>query len=85
MSGNVERTVLIRAVDLARQGDWPGAHSLVDHLDGDQTACWIRACLHKLEGDETNARLWYRRSSQFYESYPDARAELAAIKAALTY
>jgi hypothetical protein len=80
-----DRTVLIRAVELAQAGQWQGAHALVDHMEDDPTACWIHACLHKIEGDEANARYWYRRSAQFYESYSDTRAELAAIKAALTY
>ena len=80
-----DRSVLIRAVDLALSGDWQGSHGLVDSLEDDPTACWLHACLHKLEGDAGNARYWYRRSTQFYESYPDPKAELAAIKAALTY
>lgn len=85
MSASIDRSLLIRAVDLARAGDWAGAHALVDDIESDPTACWIHACLHKIEGDETNARYWYRRSGQFYESFPDARIELDAIKAALTY
>ena len=84
-SGPEVRLSLIRAVDLALAGDWNGAHALVDHIEDDRTACWIHACLHKIEGDETNARYWYRRSRQFYECWADGRAELAAIKAALTY
>ena len=79
------RQELTRACDLALAGDWAGAHTIVQAHEGDATACWIHACLHKIEGDETNARYWYRRSGQFYESYADAKAELAAIKAALTY
>ena len=85
MTCAADRTVLIRAVELAQAGNCPGAHALVDPIEDDPTACWIHACLHKIEGDETNARYWYRRSGQFYESYADAKAELAAIKAALTY
>lgn len=81
----VAQPLLIRAVELALAGDWAAAHAIVDDLEDDQTACWIHACLHKIEGDEPNARYWYRRSRQFYESFPDARAELVAIKAALTY
>lgn len=80
-----DRTVLVRAVELALAGDWDGAHRLVNDIEDDPTACWIHACLHKMEPDEANARYWYRRSGQFYESYADPRAELAAIKAALTY
>ena len=86
------RAGLIRAVDLAFAGDWHGAHALIDPIcersgasEIDKTACWVRACLHKIEREETNARLWYRRSGQFYESYAEPKAELAAIKAALTY
>jgi hypothetical protein len=79
------RATLIKAVDLALAGDWAAAHDLVDDIEDDTTACWLHACLHKMEPDETNARYWYRRSSQFYESFADPKAELAAIKAALTY
>lgn len=86
MAGRPElRQTLTRAVDLALAGDWDGAHALVNGIDDDASACWIHACLHKMEPDEANARYWYRRSGQFYESYPDPKAELAAIKATLTY
>jgi hypothetical protein len=79
------RPDLVRAVDLALAGDWSGAHAIVQAHEDDATACWIHACLHKIEGDAENSRYWYRRSGQFFESYPDAKAELAAIRAALTY
>jgi hypothetical protein len=85
MATAADRTVLIRAVELAQAGDWTAAHALVDPIEDDPTACWIHACLHKIEGDAANARYWYRRSGQFYESFADPKAELAAIKAALTY
>lgn len=85
MAGVADRQILIDAVNIAIIGDWQGAHALVDGIENDPTACWIHACLHKIEGDEANARYWYRRSGQFYESYADPKAELSAIKAALTY
>jgi hypothetical protein len=79
------REDLIRAVDLALSGDWGGAHKIVQAFEDDPDACWIHAVLHKIEGDESNARYWYRRSGQFYESYADGKVELAAIRAALAY
>ena len=85
MNAPPDRSRLIRAVDLALAGDWDGAHKLVDDIEHDRTACWIHACLHKMEPDEANARYWYARSGQFYESFADPKAELATIKAALTY
>jgi hypothetical protein len=57
----------------------------VQEDEHDATSCWIHAVLHKIEGDAGNARYWYRRAGQSYESYPDAKTELAAIRAALVY
>ncbi len=76
---------LTSAVDLALAGEWPAAHAIVQSHEGDRTADWIHACLHKIEGDAGNSRYWYGQAGQFYESYADPKAELAAIKAALTY
>jgi hypothetical protein len=80
-----ERQDLIRAVELALAGDWQASHRIVQQDEADATCCWIHAVLHKIEGDAANARYWYGRAGQSYEAYADARAELAAIKAALTY
>ena len=79
------RQELTRAVDLAIAGDWKMAHEIVLQVEQDATSCWIHAVLHKIEGDASNARYWYRRAGQSYEAYTDAKAELAAIKAVLTY
>ena len=76
---------MIRAVDLAIADYWDGAHKIVQDDEGDSTSCWIHAVLHKIEGDAGNARYWYARAGQAFEAYADPKAELAAIKAALTY
>lgn len=80
-----ERSDLIRAVELALAGNWAGAHAIVQGEEKDADACWIHAVLHKIEGDVTNSRHWYRRTPHAYEAYTDPRQELLAIKAALTY
>ena len=79
------REDLIRAVELAIAGDWTGSHEIVQQEEIDPVFCWVHAVLHKIEGDAVNARYWYRLSGHAYEAYPDPRAELAAIKAVLTY
>jgi hypothetical protein len=71
----------MRAVDLALAGDWESAHAIVQKHEDDATACWMHAVLHKIEGDESNSRYWYSRSSQAYEAYAEPKVELAAIKA----
>ena len=80
-----DRAALIRATELAMAGDWSAAHAIVQTEEDDPTSCWIHAVLHKIEPDEANSRYWYGRAGQSYESYGDAKAELRAIHAALTY
>ena len=72
-----------RAVDLAIAGKWEEAHKLAQLSEGDATADWLHAVLHKIEGDAENSRYWYRRTSRAYEDYADARSELAAIRDSL--
>jgi hypothetical protein len=79
------RQELIRAVDLALAGDWNGAHEIAQQDEADPTSCWVHAVLHRIEGDAANARYWYRLAGQAYEAYADPAAELAAIKAVLSY
>lgn len=80
-----ERSDLIAAVDAALADRWDEAHASVQNHADDAMACWIHACLHKLERDEANSRYWYRRSGHSFEEYSDGRAELQAMRAALTY
>ena len=75
---------LIRAVDLAIAGDWDAAHALAQRHEGDASADWLHAVLHKIEGDEENSRYWYRRTSHTFEEYADPKAELAAIRESLS-
>lgn len=51
----------IKALDLARDGQWDAAHDMVQpHYDRD--SCLIHAYLHRVEGDLSNARYWYRQA-----------------------
>ncbi|MFY0615301.1 MAG: hypothetical protein JXQ99_27480 [Hyphomicrobiaceae bacterium] len=76
---------LIDGIDKAKAGDWEAAHAIAQSLEGNGHADWLHAILHKIEGDERNSRYWYGRTNQNFESYPDAEAELDALKAVLTY
>ncbi len=75
---------LITAIDLAIAGDWEAAHKATQQLEGDATADWLHAVLHKIEGDQNNARYWYRRISHAFEEFDDPKTELAAIHASLS-
>lgn len=57
----------IQALELSKNGDWEGAHELVQS-DSDELSSLIHGYLHREEGDLGNAAYWYRRAGQ---SMPD--------------
>lgn len=74
---------LLRAVELALAGEWEASHDLVQQYEGDSTASWIHAVLHKIEGDLSNSRYWYQRADRLDRVAEEPRAELAVIQAEL--
>ena len=50
----------LRALWLAKKGDWDRAHRLVDSIHT-PIGSRIHAHLHRVEGDMSNAGYWYRR------------------------
>lgn len=51
----------IKALDLARDGNWDESHHLVQQYS-DNLSCLIHAYLHRVEGDIGNAKYWYRHA-----------------------
>jgi hypothetical protein len=45
----------------AKKDDWEKAHRIVMDEHG-RDAAWVHAYLHRVEGDEGNARYWYTRA-----------------------
>ncbi len=72
---------LLKALELADQGEWGAAHRLVQSRD-DAPAAWIHANLHREEGDNANAGYWYARAGK-KPSEKSFAAERAEIRAAL--
>lgn len=71
---------LLRSIDLALAGQWDAAHEVVQQYEGDATASWIHAVLHKMEGDLGNSRYWYRRAGRMEKVDEEPRGELAVIQ-----
>jgi hypothetical protein len=78
------RSQLLKAVALAQAGDWDAAHNIAQDYS-DNTANWIHAVLHKMEGDRWNSKYWYAKTGghQYEEFGSDISAELAAIQQTL--
>jgi hypothetical protein len=64
------------------KGDWERAHQAAQSDDGGEAA-WVHAHLHRVEGDESNAGYWYRRSGHPHCKDP-LRREWSDIAQALT-
>jgi len=47
----------------AYKDNWDMAHSIVQDINT-QTASWIHAYLHRVEGDLDNANYWYNRAGE---------------------
>ena len=74
---------LAHAVACALAQDWAAAHDIAQRHEGDALADWLHAVLHKIEGDDGNARYWYRRTQHRFDEFADPQMELAAIRDAL--
>ena len=51
------------AVRLLEQGDWEGAHKIVQKLSS-PAAHWAHAIVHMMEGDRDNADYWYGKAER---------------------
>lgn len=76
---STSKSELLRAVELARAGQWDAAHEIVQQYEDDATALWIHAVLHKMEGDLSNSGYWYRRAKRAPNMAEEPRAELDVI------
>ncbi len=79
----MSKAALLLAVQAALDGDWDKSHNIAQDYS-DDTANWIHAVLHKIEGDEWNSKYWYARTNgNKYEDFSDANTELKAIQNSL--
>ena len=61
----------------AFKDNWDMAHRIVQDINT-QTASWIHAYLHRVEGDLVNANYWYNRAGK-NSSTESLEAELSNI------
>jgi hypothetical protein len=52
---------LLRAIWHGLRGDWEAAHKIAQD-DASAEGAWVHAWLHRIEGDLSNARYWYRQA-----------------------
>lgn len=53
--------IIHKALTLAKNGDWEGSHNIAQSNEGHPDYDRLHAFLHRVEGDEWNAKYWYKR------------------------
>lgn len=56
-----KKEALKQSLDLLTSNHWSEAHELVQKYEGQYAFDRIHALLHRIEGDEWNAKWWYRK------------------------
>ena len=51
----------LQALWWAKKGNWEKAHRVVMD-EHDRDSAWVHAYLHRVEGDDGNARYWYTQA-----------------------
>ncbi|MEL6873540.1 MAG: hypothetical protein AAFO62_12270 [Pseudomonadota bacterium] len=84
MTDDRDLTAQINAgIAAARDGDWETAHTIAQAHEGDTNADWLHAIVHLIEGDEGNARYWFRRAGRAPVSREAHAGELDALASQL--
>ena len=71
---------LERAVGLLGDGNWQGAHEIVQQDEKSQLSCWAHGIVHIMEGDISNARYWYRQAKRPFPREPSVENEIQALR-----
>ena len=71
---------LRQAAALLAQGDWRGAHVIVQEDEDSRLACWAHGIVHLMEGDAANARYWYRKAGRTFRGNVSIEQEVAALR-----
>ena len=75
--------LLSSALTHLERGDWRAAHEIVQQDEDDSLACWAHGIVHLMEGDNGNARYWYRRAGRAFPAAADPATEIKALAATL--
>lgn len=68
------------ALALLRARDWEGAHVIVQEY-AEPLASWAHGIVHLIEGDESNARYWYKLAAREFPGMDAIDAEIEVLHA----
>jgi len=74
-----EQRPLERAIEHLAAGEWQQAHEIVQQ-EKSELGSWLHGIVHILEGDQSNARGWYKRANREFPGMDAAKDEIAAAR-----
>jgi len=67
-------------IALLKSRDWQAAHEIAQDSK-EPLAAWAHGIVHLIEGDESNARYWYKLAKRPFPGMESVDAEIAALEA----
>ena len=78
----MEKKPLLEALSHLRKRDWEAAHVIVQDSNA-PLASWAHGIVHLIEGDEPNARYWYRHAGREFPGMDAIDAEIEKLQSTL--
>jgi hypothetical protein len=73
---------LADTIALLRARDWQAAHAIAMEST-EPHAAWAHGIVHLIEGDEPNARYWYKKAKRAFPGMDAIDEEIAELQARL--
>ena len=74
---------LVDTLAMLKARDWQAAHEIAQDSK-DPLAAWAHGIVHLIEGDESNARYWYKLARRAFPGMDAIDAEIRELESALT-
>jgi hypothetical protein len=78
----IDEGELYKAIGHLEAGDWRSAHEIVQQDEESSLARWAHGIVHLMEGDEANARYWFRKAGQPFSERASIAEQISALKSA---
>ena len=73
---------LSETIAMLKTRDWQAAHEIAQDSQ-DPLAAWAHGIVHLIEGDESNARYWYKQAKRPFPGMDAIDTEIGALESAL--
>ncbi len=69
-------------IALLKSRDWQAAHEIAQDSK-EPLAAWAHGIVHLIEGDESNARYWYKQAKRAFPGMDAVDSEIALLEDSL--